>query len=763
MRLENKIRATRDFWIALGILFLSLIVYNLNFRSISAGDCYPARYLPLSILHNHTLLLDPIYSITAQDHPNPFWIREGKNGHKVSLYPVVIPIIITPLYIPAYLYLKAHEWDPLLYDQISQIMEKICASLIAALTSMLIYLLLRKRIEQPWAVFLTLVFAFGTTTWVISSQALWQHSLGQLLVVSTLLLLTSPPSKTRVISVGFLCALMACNRPPDAIFALVFGIYACVWAGRLWPLLLVGGALPTSLLCFYNLTAIGNIVGGYGVLPQKEQHFSSDLIPGLAGLLFSPTHGLIIFSPFLILLPFYFKQPKDQYHKITLFMFIAVILQLLFYSNFDWRQGWSWGPRWLTDSLPILFWMLAAILKSISNKKLGILICLSVLAIFLQSIGAFWYTNFRDPIIYATNNKDPAWQIQNAPFIAELKHKPAPPELLSKVKSLFADPHPQIVASEHKAIQFLKNSQNKGYWLTTYTERTIFEKPKMELNVFVNSLIVELLNPIAINAGLNQTIEKTRTYLSKQIEDNGLVRYYGKVEPDAVGKLGWQTTPDSDDTALVWRIAPLRNLALQQEVINTLRQYLTPQGLYKTWLDNPNNYISADTGRTDMGVQLHIYMFLAKTDPIAGKKLCDSIQASKQGTWVYYQKTPIIPLLRQTELKNLGCQIQLPKELVKKEVAGQENWINIVRLLLLMSNKEVYSSAEAVNILSRIANNDFEYIKKFPPLLYSGDLTTSSRYYWSEEFGYALWLRLYYQMKDKIPPAKAIAKSSEHL
>jgi hypothetical protein len=33
-----------------------------------------------------------------------------------------------------------------------------------------------------------------------------------------------------------------------------------------------------------------------------------------------------------------------------------------------------------------------------------------------------------------------------------------------------------------------------------------------------------------------------------------------------------------------------------------------------------------------------------------------------------------------------------------------------------------------------------------PPLLYHNDLTASvPRFYWSEEFGYALWLRLYFE------------------
>jgi hypothetical protein len=37
-----------------------LLVYNANGRAISAGDTYPALYLPFAIWRYHTVLLDPI-------------------------------------------------------------------------------------------------------------------------------------------------------------------------------------------------------------------------------------------------------------------------------------------------------------------------------------------------------------------------------------------------------------------------------------------------------------------------------------------------------------------------------------------------------------------------------------------------------------------------------------------------------------------------------------------------------------------------------
>ena len=60
------------------------------------------------------------------------------------------------------------------------------------------------------------------------------------------------------------------------------------------------------------------------------------------------------------------------------------------------------------------------------------------------------------------------------------------------------------------------------------------------------------------------------------------------------------------------------------------------------------------------------------------------------------------------------------------------------------ANNQVPTSAEVVDLLRRLSKDDFSSLRQSPPLVYHNDLTASvRRFYWSEEFGYALWLRLY--------------------
>src|SRR5262249_16158171 len=80
-------------------------------------------------------------------------------------------------------------------------------------------------------------------------------------------------------------------------------------------------------------------------------------------------------------------------------------------------------------------------------------------------------------------------------------------------------------------------------------------------------------------------------------------------------------------------------------------------------------------------------------------------------------------------------------------VAGQERWIEAVRRLVdaQLAPAARPDAAQATRaLLTELGRDDFAELRRTPPLLYHNDLTaTGSRYYWSDDFGYALWLRLY--------------------
>ena len=80
----------------------------------------------------------------------------------------------------------------------------------------------------------------------------------------------------------------------------------------------------------------------------------------------------------------------------------AVVMQLVVYGAADWRQGGSWGPRWLTDLLPLLLWMLIPVWTDFRGATRVLFNVVVGVAVVIEAIGAFWYTGASDVAIYAS-------------------------------------------------------------------------------------------------------------------------------------------------------------------------------------------------------------------------------------------------------------------------------------------------------------------------------------------------------------------------
>lgn len=869
-----------DFRVAILLLVVSFSVYLSNGRLISSGDNYPARYLPFSILKHGTLYLDPIVRVVAQGDPHPYWII-NRRGHAVSFYPVVVPLVVAPLYVPSVVWLNMRGWTEQRLDQTARLMEKCVSALIASLSVALMYGLLRRRADPGLALLLAVAYAFGTNTWMIGSQALWQHGVAELFLVAALLLLTGPYTDKRAVAVGLLCGLIACNRPPDALLSLALGIYGLVWSGRGRWLLVTGAVVPLVLLLVYNGCVVHEWFGGYARKGDLSS-FRYGLLTGVAGLLFNPAHGLFIFTPFLLFLPFGIKSvlADSRFRRLDLLLLAAIVLQVLFYAKLDWRAGSAWGPRWLTDILPLMIWMLVPVVVHAGRCTRILFVVAVCFSIGVQAVGAFWYTGKSDEIILAEAG-DPwhvkrLWDFRITPYVVEWAHGPAPRGILHKMsghidnvqangrnadevvmgsavriegwtltnghtparvavsllpvgKTKWRGPnhypvalatdfgprpdvsekyrgagvsgwsvtlstdgydpgehmvvvkaaahdlgefHPvarrrvRVIDGNHRgentlavdwdqvakeAMAHLKaNQQPGGYWLTAHTHAERFVHPKKEMNTFLGAMMIDLLQPIAGEIGLRESLDLASRHLADQIEPDGLVRYHGRPDSPTIPALGCVITPDADDTALAWRITGGGDPSLLPGVLRVLNRYKTPEGLYRTWLAPVDQYISIDPGKdpnpADMVIQMHVLMFLDAVDKVAARSLFEALQReiNDDSHWIYYQKAPLVPLLRQDDLRKLGYSLALPPERIQATARGQEPWVALCRLISSESPTTEDNRAAARLLLGRLAANHFSELKTNPPLMYHNDFSAkASRFYWSEDFGYALWLRLY--------------------
>jgi hypothetical protein len=116
---------------------------------------------------------------------------------------------------------------------------------------------------------------------------------------------------------------------------------------------ILGLLLMAGVLVWFNLARFGRIAStGY---EGELNRWSTPLLTGLKGLLFSPGHGLVTHFPVLILAlvcsaTFYRRAPH-----LVLFTWASVIALLALYSRwYAWYGGWCWGPRFLLPVIPLL-------------------------------------------------------------------------------------------------------------------------------------------------------------------------------------------------------------------------------------------------------------------------------------------------------------------------------------------------------------------------------------------------------------------------
>jgi hypothetical protein len=405
-------------------------VYNSNLRPVSAGDCYPARFLPFVMWGRASLTLDSVMDVArvgvAEPQGIPFWVMRSRSGAFVSTYPLVTPVLVAPLYAPAVAALRLSGWrrDQLAYA--GALMEKVAASTVASVTVGLLYLLLRRRLRLPQATLLAVAFAFGSSTWITSSQALWQHGTTQLLSALALLMLTGRLTSARLVVAGAASGLIPFNRPPDLPLALALGAAALLTARRRsWPFVAgaIGAAIPFAAL---NVVMHGHVGGAYFRFITFENFYRESFFVGLAGLLVSPAKGLFFFAPFLLLLLILRIRrptPGDGYGRLDACLALAAVGSLALLAKTDFRAGYCYGPRFLTGLLPALFWVLAPAMRDLSRATRRLFVAGVSVGVGMQAVGAFCYPR-------GLSDLRSAWSIREAPVIVEARAGLACPELL---------------------------------------------------------------------------------------------------------------------------------------------------------------------------------------------------------------------------------------------------------------------------------------------------------------------------------------------
>jgi hypothetical protein len=281
---------------------------------------------------------------------------------------------------------------------------KVTAAVLAAAATALVFLTLRAWLSVGPALLLAAACGLGTPLWSTSSQSLWQHAPATFFLAGDTLALVRAGGRgwSWTLS-GLAFAAAAACRPPSALFGMAVGAWLVV-RDRRALVAFAAGALPVlATVAGFALHFSGSPFQyaqmGHGDVALAKTG-SSALWQGrpwvtLPGLLLSPSRGLLVFCPFLLLaVPGGARAWRLPGFVALRPLSIAVVAVLAVESFwFDWWGGWSYGPRRLADLTPALT-VLAAPAVPWALDTLGRRVALALLVAWstaLQVLGAVAY------------------------------------------------------------------------------------------------------------------------------------------------------------------------------------------------------------------------------------------------------------------------------------------------------------------------------------------------------------------------------------
>jgi fibronectin type III domain protein len=228
----------------------------------------------------------------------------------------------------------------------------IAAALVAA-TAVIMFVIAADELPVSWALALAVVFAFATSAWSTASRAMWAHTPSMLLLAAALLL---QRRGGRAVWIGLLLAFAYIVRPTDAIPFAAAALWLALVRPRALPEFALGAAVVfvpflASNLAMYRAWLPPYFTSGF----YAHNTFVGE---ALVGDLVSPSRGLFVFSPVLLLsiAGFAIKASARRLTMLDLSLAGCIIAHwvTIAASVATWWAGHAYGPRFFADMLPYL-------------------------------------------------------------------------------------------------------------------------------------------------------------------------------------------------------------------------------------------------------------------------------------------------------------------------------------------------------------------------------------------------------------------------
>jgi len=405
-------------------LFVALmLVYNANGREIGGSDSQPTKLAARALALRGNLRLDNDVALHPLLGERASFARDLQ-GHFRSAYSPIGSIFggVTAVALRT---LGADLDAPLAPNLIA----KLTASALTASAVVLVFFALRRFASSVAAMAVAVGLGLGTNFWALHSQTMALHDVVAFALALTLFSWTRPTFDltTRHLWIGAFglgLAVMARQQTAPLVGILGLGLLARVGWRRALPPLAFAVSLLAGLLAF-QYHWFGHVLGAVPMLEHlhPEVHAVTGTIStepwiGAAGLLISPSRGLLIFSPIVLvaLMGIPAALRYVPYHGIGWGLAGSAALYLVYGVYTVWWGGHSYGPRYLLDFLVLLTPPAAVALDLVLRARWAQALCVAALAwsMVATATGAFFADNWNTSPADVDKHHERLWDWQDS-------------------------------------------------------------------------------------------------------------------------------------------------------------------------------------------------------------------------------------------------------------------------------------------------------------------------------------------------------------
>jgi hypothetical protein len=390
-------RAALYLFAALGTIYLA------DGSFVTTSGQVPNAWLPVAILEHHALSFSPEeepFMYDSHGHEKYYLVPSARPGRSVGTFGTGVGLVALPPLLFARLFVGDLRARPGVVWSAARFVAAACA----AGSAVFVFLAAAGFTTRRRALAVALAYGLGGCAWSIASQALYQHAPNMLLLSVGAWALSRLDERRMPELAGASFALATWMRPTSLVAVVVVAAWLLLARRRSFARFVAGAALPLLLLGLYQWRWLGAPweTGQTARAASVALHKTGDADPwqtplwlGAAGILVSPSRGLLVFSPlFALALPgAVVALRQERFAWLRPLALVAALLFVVACKWFDWWGGWTYGYRPVVDVTPLLALLLVPLVDALFARRARLAVAGALLAwsIAVQALGAFTF------------------------------------------------------------------------------------------------------------------------------------------------------------------------------------------------------------------------------------------------------------------------------------------------------------------------------------------------------------------------------------